>query len=391
MISPNELRGLVAEVLPASIELRRAIHRQPELSFQEFATTERIATALRHGGLEPSVRSEGTGLVIEVGTGRPLVGFRADLDALPIGEPADNPFASQVPGVMHACGHDAHAAIAAGIALVLARIDTGGTIRLLFQPGEESFPGGALEMVREGHVDEMGSIVAFHVDPTMPVGAVGLRNGAITGSADRFSIRLLGPGGHTARPHRSVDLVYAAGRLITELPALIDRLVDARRPLTIVFGRVSGGTADNVIPTEVELRATTRTLDHSLWQELPLLVQELSAGIVAPTGAKVEVEYVRGIPPVVNDPGVIDAARVAITSTLGADAVTPTPTSMGAEDFSNYLDRIPGALIRLGSSPASGSVDLHSAGFVFDEGAMEPGILAGAATLLTLLDRHGGP
>lgn len=391
MISPNELRGLVAEVLPTATELRRAIHRRPELSFEEHATTERLATVLRHGGLSPTIRPSGTGLVLEIGEGAPLVGFRADLDALPISEPADNPFASQVPGVMHACGHDAHTAIAAGIALVMCRMELAGRVRFVFQPGEESFPGGAVEMVREGHVDDLGSIVAFHVDPTLDVGAVGLRNGAITGSADRFRIRLLGPGGHTARPHRSVDLVYAAGRLVTELPSLVDRLVDARRPVTIVFGRVAGGTADNVIPTEVELGATIRTLDPSLWEELPLLIQELAAGIVAPTGAKVEVDYTRGIPPVVNDPEVIDAARIAVSSTLGTDAVTPTPTSMGAEDFANYLDRVPGALLRLGCSPGTGSVDLHSAAFVFDERAMEVGLLAGAATLLELLSRPGRP
>ena len=391
MVSPNELRGLVAEVLPTATDLRRAIHRRPELSYQEHATTERIATVLRHGGLDPTVRRSGTGLVLDVGRGSPLVGFRADLDALPISEPADNPHASQVPGVMHACGHDAHAAIAAGIALLLGRVDLDGRIRFIFQPGEESFPGGALEMVREGLVDGVDSIVAFHVDPTLEVGAVGLRNGAITGSADRFRIRLLGPGGHTARPHRSVDLVYAAGRLITELPALIDRLVDARRPVTIVFGRVTGGTADNVIPSEVELAATIRTLDPTLWEELPLLIEELADGIVAPTGAKAEVDYTRGIPPVVNDPGVVDAARVAVSSTLGSEAVTPTPTSMGAEDFANYLDRVPGALLRLGCSPATGSVDLHSTSFVFDDGAMEVGILAGAATLLELVSRPARP
>ena len=385
MISPEQLRGLVAEVLPAVTELRRAIHRHPELSFHEFTTTQRVANLLADRGLEPVVRPEGTGLTVEVGQPGPMVGFRADLDALPIQEPADNPYASQVPGVMHACGHDAHTAIAAGIALILARLDMPGRVRFVFQPGEESFPGGALTLVREGVTEGLSAIVAFHVDPTLPVGEVGLRTGAVTGSADRFAIRLEGPGGHTARPHRTVDLIYAAGRVITELPALLDRVVDPRRPLTIVFARVQGGTAYNVIPTAVELGGTVRTLDRDLWTEIPMLLEELASQIVAPIGAKASVSHQTGIPPVVNDPHVIDIARVAIAEALGPKAVTSTDTSMGAEDFSRYLEHVPGALLRLGSAPTHGMSDLHSAGFVFNEAALETGMVAGAATLLRLL------
>lgn len=390
VISPHQLRGLVAEVLPTVTELRRAIHRHPELAFQEFATTERVATVLRHGGLDPKVRDSGTGLVVEVGSGDKVVGLRADLDALPIDEPADSPHASQVHGVMHACGHDAHTSIATGIALTLARVPLPGRVRFLFQPGEEVFPGGALEMIRDGSADHLSSIIAFHVDPTLDAGTVGLRTGPITGSADRFSIRLEGPGGHTARPHRTVDLVYAAGRLVTELPALIDRLVDPRRPVAVVFGRVQGGTAPNVIPTIVELGGTVRTIDRGLWDEIPALLDNLAHQIVAPTGARATVQYARGIPPVVNDPEVIDTARQAVSESLSPAAVVPTPTSMGAEDFSQYLDRVPGALLRLGSLPDIGPVDLHSASFVFNEAALETGITAGAATLMRLLQRAGG-
>lgn len=386
MIAPNELRGLVAEVLPTVTELRRAIHRNPELSFHEFATTERVATALHHGGLDPKVRHTGTGLIAEVGQGEKVVGFRADMDALPISEPADNPFASQVDGAMHACGHDAHTAIGAGIALALARARLPGRIRFVFQPGEEAFPGGALELVRDGVIDDLAAIIAFHVDPSLEVGVVGLRTGAVTGSADRFRIRLEGPGGHTARPHRTVDLIYAAGRLATELPALVQRMVDPRRPVTVVFGRIAGGTAENVVPTRVEMGGTVRTIDRTLWDEMPDLISTLTEQILVSTRAKASVEYVRGIPPVVNDPGVIGAARNAISHVLGSEAVTTTPTSMGAEDFSRYLDRIPGALMRLGTAPEKGSVDLHSEGFVFDERALETGILAGISTLLHLLE-----
>lgn len=385
VVSLQELRGMVAEVLPTVTELRRAIHRHPELSFQEFATTDRVATTLRHGGLDPKVRDSGTGLTVEVGGGERLVGFRADLDALPIAEPADSPYASQVSGVMHACGHDAHTAIGTGIALTLARLALPGRVRFLFQPGEEVFPGGAIELVREGAADGLSAIVAYHVDPTIAAGEIGLRTGPITGSADGFTIRLEGPGGHTARPHRTVDVVYAAGRMITELPALIDRLVDPRRPVAVVFGRVHGGTVDNVIPTSVEIGGTVRTVDRGLWDEMPSLIDRLATQIAAPTGARVSVRYKRGIPPVVNDPEVIDSARQAVVEMLGPRAAAPTPTSMGAEDFSQYLDRVPGALLRLGAQPEAGAVDIHSASFVFNEEALAPGITAGAATLLRLL------
>lgn len=387
MFDPQQLRGMVAEVLPTVVELRRAIHRHPELAFEEFATTQRVASVLSDRGLDPRVRPAGTGLSVEVGDDGKLIGFRADIDALPIAEPADNPHASRVPGVMHACGHDAHAAIGVGIALALAGASIPGRIRFVFQPGEESFPGGALTLVREGVCDGLGSILAFHVDPSLAVGRVGLRTGAITGSADRFSIRIEGPGGHTARPHRSVDLVYAAARVATELPSLLDRLIDPRRPLTVVFGRINGGTAENVIPTSVELGGTVRTLDHSLWEEIPFLLEKLTNQIVEPTGAKATTDYVRGIPPVVNDPSVIATARLGIEAALGPAAVASTPTSMGAEDFSRYLDHVPGALLRLGTEPPYGSVDLHSASFVFNESALETGVTAGAAALCALLDR----
>lgn len=385
MIAPEELRGLVAEVLPSVTELRRAIHRSPELAFQEFATTQRVAEVLADRGLDPRVRKDGTGLVVELGQGERLVGFRADLDALPIAEPADNPYSSRIPGVMHACGHDAHTAIATGIALVLAGLDLPGRVRLVFQPGEESFPGGALTMVREGVTEGMTAILAFHVDPSLAAGHLGLRTGAITGSADRFTIVLEGPGGHTARPHRSVDLIHAAGRLVTDLPAILDRTIDARRPLAVVFGRIEGGSAPNVIPTRVEMTGTVRTTDRGLWDEMPLLMETLAGQIVAPLGAKTSLEYMRGIPPVINDPGVIDVARTAVSDYLGPRAVASTPVSMGAEDFSRYLERVPGALIRLGSASPHGVTDLHSAGFVFNEESLATGLTAGSATLIRLL------
>ncbi|MDP3983911.1 MAG: amidohydrolase [Acidimicrobiia bacterium] len=386
-MSSLDLRGLVTEILPLVVEFRRTIHRHPELAHEEYRTTDLIAAKLRQAGLSPRTRTPRTGLTVEMGSGERTIGFRADLDALPIQEPEGLSFRSEVPGVMHACGHDVHAAIGTGLVLAMSQLEPlPGRFRFIFQPAEETFPGGALEMVRDGATDNLSAIIAFHVDPTLEPGRLGLRSGAITGSADRFYITLEGPGGHTARPHRTVDLVYAAGKVITELPGLLDRLTDSRLPMTVVFGRVVGGTADNVIPTNVELSGTCRTLDRGLWEEMPGLIDRLVHDIASPTGAKVLVHYQRGIPPVINNEHVAARCRQAIATTLGLEAVAVAPTSMGAEDFARFTDVVPGALIRLGAKPPGPEVDLHSASFVADEAALEHGLLAGLSALLGLLE-----
>jgi amidohydrolase len=375
------------EVLSTVIELRRAIHRRPELAHQEYHTTEAIATVLRQAGLSPRTRTPRTGLTVELGSGERAVGFRADLDALPIQEPEDHLFRSEIPGVMHACGHDVHSAVAVGLALALSRLEPlPGRVRFIFQPAEETFPGGGQEMVREGAAEGLAAVIAFHVDPTLDPGRFGMRSGPITGSADRFYLTLEGPGGHTARPHRTVDLIYAAGKVITELPALLDRVTDSRLPLALVFGKVAGGTAENVIPTVVEISGTCRTLDRRLWEEIPALLDRLVHEIVAPTGAKVLLHYQRGIPPVVNDERVVSICRQAVAAAAGWEAVAVAPTSMGAEDFARFTEAAPGALIRLGARPGRREVDLHSAAFVAAEEAIRPALLGGLACLLSLLE-----
>ncbi|CAN5299764.1 amidohydrolase [soil metagenome] len=384
-MNPATLRDEVAAVLPQVVELRRRIHAQPELSYNEIETTRLIASTLAAAGLAPRLRSPRTGLAVEVGpeTSR-VVGFRADLDALPIQEPEGLEFRSQTPGVMHACGHDVHAAIATGLALVVARLELQAKMRFIFPPAEEAFPGGGEEMVNEGAAEGLSSIIAFHCDPTLEAGRVGMRPGPITASADRFFITLEGPGGHTARPHRTVDLVYAAGLLATQLPAHLDRLTDARLPKSVVFGRIVGGTAVNVIPSSIELSGTCRTLDRGVWEEMPSLVERLVHEIVAPAGPKVLFSYQRGIPQVVNNEGIVAVCMSAVSEFLGAETVAEAPTSMGAEDFSRFTEAVPGALIRLGVKGENLMADIHSSSFRVDEGAIETGLLAGVACLLAL-------
>lgn len=377
--------SVVAGVLPMVVDVRRAIHRQPELAKHEYATTELLATRLAEARLTPRLRTPKTGLTVDVGTDGPLVVFRADLDALPITEPTGLPFVSQAAGVMHACGHDAHTAIAFGLALAWDRLGTGRRVRFIFQPSEEVFPGGADELVAEGTVKGAEAIVAFHVDPHLATGSVGVKPGPITASADRFSILLEGPGGHTARPHETVDVVQAAGHVISHLSGVMSRMLDARAPLVVTFGQVHGGTADNVIPTSVQMSGTVRTPDHDAWELVPEILRRVVAELAAPFGAAVEIRYNRGLAPVVNDPGLVTRLSPAIRQALGPDAVTSTHISMGGEDFGVYLSQVPGVLFRLGcaADPARTN-DLHSASFMLDEDALEVGLHAGLALLREL-------
>ncbi len=391
MITTSQIESLVAEVLPQIVEVRRAIHANPELSGDEFETTELVAGALREAGLAPRLRTPKTGLTVDLGSGDgPAIGFRADLDALPISEPEGLPFASSRPGVMHACGHDAHTAIALGVALVLGQVESAPRTRVIFQPAEETFPGGAFELCREGVTDGLGQIFAFHVDPGLAAGMVGFRNGPITASADRFYVTLDGPGGHTARPHQTVDMVYAAAKIVTELPALLDRKLDARSPLALVFGRLKAGTADNVIPTTAELSGTVRVADRELREQLPAMIDKLIHQIVEPLGAKAIIHYQRGIPPVINDPAVVAAVQRAAERVLGPDQIARTHLSMGAEDFARYLDDVPGCLVRLGCQTSGQSSDLHSAGFMLDETCLAAGVHTAVAAILEMNEPDTG-
>ena len=386
MIPLEEFERVLSETLPTVVQTRRRIHQHPELAHLEYVTTDLIAAELRKADLSPRVRTPKTGLSVELGSGERTIAFRSDIDALPIDEPAGLPFASQTKDVMHACGHDAHAAIGLGVAIAASRLDLPGRLRVLFQPAEESFPGGAYELVRENLLDGVESIFAFHVDPALEAGRVGFKTGAITSSADRFFITLEGPGGHTARPHKTVDLIGAAGHLISHLPAMLKSRIDVRAPLVMVFGRVNGGTADNVIPTTVELSGTIRTADRNAWDEIPSHVDKLVSELTAPFAARSTVHYQRGLAPVMNDPGVTATLRASTAGVLGPSNVVETFVSMGAEDFSRYLDEVPGTLMRLGCAESDTSTDLHSATFRLDERSLEVGLRVALRGILALLE-----
>jgi amidohydrolase len=358
------------------IEIRRQLHAYPELAFAERRTTELIVDHLRGLGLSPEVLPTGTGVICDVGAAAgPLIALRADIDALPIADQKDVPYRSTVEGVCHGCGHDAHTAILLGAAAALVQRELRGRVRLVFQPAEETVPGGATAVIAAGVLDGVEQIYALHCDPRLETGHIGVRVGSITAACDQVDIAFSGPGGHTARPHLTADLVYAVGLVVTELPGLLSRRVDPRGGVSVVWGSVDAGRAANAIPMKGTLRGTVRVLQSDAWRAAEPMVRELVRQIVAPTGVIAEVAYGRGVPPVDNAADAVEQQRAAVLRALGAEALVGTEQSMGGEDFAWYLDKIPGALARLGvRRPGSAAFDLHQGTFDIDEAALDVGV-----------------
>jgi amidohydrolase len=377
---------------PQLVATRRHLHAHPELAFAEFETTSFLEQRLRAAGLAPRRLPTGTGLVVDVGTGEPTVVLRADIDALPLPDLKDVPYASTREGLCHACGHDVHTTVVLGVALALATLDgLPGQVRCVFQPAEETIPGGATEVVASGVLDGASRAFALHCDPSVPAGTVGLRTGAITAACDRIDVTLTGPGGHTARPQLTVDLVDALGRLITDLPGLLSRQVDPRSGMSLVWGAVNAGVAANAIPQRGALRGTVRVLDRDAWKGAEELMRSLVERVAATTGADCDVDYVRGLPPVVNDPRAVALMRAAALESVGSDHVVVTPQSMGGEDFGWFAEVLPIALARLGTHGGGPPLDLHRGTFDVDERAIGVGVRVLARTALHALEADAGP
>ncbi|WP_330335149.1 amidohydrolase [Streptomyces sp. NBC_00536] len=380
-----ELPGTLPDHLRAElIAFRRDLHMHPELGHQEFRTTAAIKARLEKAGLRPRVLSSGTGLICDVGTWdgvAPMLAIRADIDALPIPDAKTHvSYRSTVPDRAHACGHDVHTAVVLGTGLVLADLDRQGLlprpVRLLFQPAEEVLPGGATEAIDSGALDGVGKMIAVHCDPRVDAGRIGLRAGPITSACDRLEVTLDGAGGHTARPHLTTDLVTAAARIALDVPALLTRRMDARSGMSVTWGRIEAGHACNVIPMHAELSGTVRCLDLAAWHEAPEQVHAAIDEIAAMHRAKSTINYVRGVPPVVNDPAVTELLREAMAARRGVDSVEDTEQSLGGEDFSWYLEHVPGAMARLGVRAPGDTAkrDLHRGDFDVDESAIAVGV-----------------
>ncbi len=367
-------------------DIRRDIHAHPELAWQEARTTACVAERLGEAGIAVQLMPK-SGLVAELGAGDgPVVALRADLDALPVQDQTEDPWSSGTDGVAHACGHDVHTTclLGAGLALhqVLQEHPVPGKVRLLFQPAEEVMPGGALEMLAAGALDGVAHAYGLHCDPTLEVGRVGLRVGPITGAADAIKVYLSGRGGHTSRPHLTQDLTFALATLITELPAVLSRRLDPRAGASMVWGMVRAGAARNVIPASGEAAGTLRMLDPLAWAEAEGLVRESIDQLLAPYGVSAEVDYVRGVPPVVNDHTSTGRLADAVELVLGEDGVVATTQSLGGEDFGWFLESVPGAMARLGTrTPGGPTYDLHQGDLRIDERAVPIGarVLANVA------------
>ncbi|EFQ81889.1 amidohydrolase [Aeromicrobium marinum DSM 15272] len=384
----ESLARSIEVITPDLIELRRAIHADPELSWAEERTTDRVAAWLDKSDIAVE-RLPGTGVVAEIGPAEgPIVALRADLDALPIPDTTQDPWRSTTPGVAHACGHDVHVAslVGAGVALAQAHRTHGlpVRVRLIFQPAEEVMPGGALRLLSQGVLKGVHRIYALHCDPSLDVGQVGLREGPITGASDRIHVTLSGRGGHTSRPHLTEDLTYALGSLVTQLPAVLSRRFDPRAGASMVWGQLRAGNAANVIPATGELTGTLRMLDAAAWHQAEHLVRGLIADIIEPFGVSADVVYVRGVPPVVNDFDATETLRRAVSSAIGPGAVASTTQSLGGEDFAWYVEAVPGAMGRLGTrTPDGPTFDLHQGNLRVDERAIAAGarVLAAAAVV----------
>ena len=388
---PGQLDRWLAARGAELVAIRRHIHAHPEPSYAEFETAALVARELAVAGLTPQLLPKGNGLICDIGEGDRVIAFRADLDALPLQDTKDVPYRSTVDKVAHACGHDVHTTVLLGLGLALAQLnDQGelpGRVRLIFQPAEEFVPSGAPEVIASGALKDVAAIYALHCYPQLPAGLVGVRSGPFTAAADTVEVRLSGPGGHTARPHLTADLVHALGRVIVDVPALLDRRVDPRAGVSMVWGAVHAGQAFNAIPAEGRVLGTVRILNRDAWREAPELIAKLVREVVAPTGAEVEVLYNRGVPPVINDRMASAVIAGAAGAALGADRVVEAEISMGGEDFAFYLDQVPGAMIRLGTGTpgAETKFDLHTSNFDVDEKCIGYGVRVMVHTALAAL------
>lgn len=370
------------------VAIRRNMHAHPELSGQEHATTELIAERLELAGLTPRRLQSGTGLICDLGefdgNGQRLA-LRADIDALGMQDEKDVPYRSQVPGVSHACGHDVHTSILLGAALYWAhhRDELPGALRFIFQPAEERVPGGALDVLDDGGLDGVGAIVGLHCDPKLDVGQIGLRSGPISSAADMALIRLGGPGGHTARPEQTIDMISVAADVVRELPAALGDAVGDPEHVKVVFGSIHAGDAGNVVPAHCEMKASVRTPLDEIWETLPVVFEKALTEVLAGSSVEFELDYTHGVPPVVNERELTELVGRAAGPELGSEAITAAVQSWGGDDFSWYTRAVSGSYVRLGvHDPASAEtrLDLHAGRFDVDERAIPVGVRLLVAT-----------
>lgn len=378
----EKIKALAATHAGEFIGVRRHLHAHPELSYQEFATSQYVQERLQQEGIAFEVMAT-TGIVATIQGKNPnsrVIALRADMDALPIQEENQVPYCSTKPGVMHACGHDVHTTILLGAARILQQLkdEWEGTVKLLFQPGEEKNPGGASYMIRDGALEnpKPSGIIALHVHPGLDVGKLSFRTGRVMASADEIYITIRSKGGHAAAPHLTADTILIASQLVVSLQQVISRNNNPTSPSVLSICSFQGGFTTNVIPSEVKLMGTFRAMDEAWRFKAHELIKQQAIGLVTAMGAEADVHIDVGYPTVDNDPGLTNKAWQLAEQYMGKTNVEETEMRMGAEDFGYYTQQIPGCFFRLGvRNEAKGIVhNVHTPKFDIDESAIAIGM-----------------
>ena len=384
-----QIRAAAERLAPHLVAIRRDIHAHPELAFEEVRTAGLVAAELARLGIPHRTGIGRTGIVglIEGGRPGPVLAIRADMDALPIGEQTGLPFASEVPGLMHACGHDVHTSTLIGVAAVLKDLapQFAGTIKLVFQPAEEAL-GGMAEMLKEGVLDEpkVDLALGFHNHPDLPAGRFGYCRGACLAASDRFEITVEGVSGHAAHPEKAVDPIVAAALLITQLQTVVSREVDPVAPAVVTVGAIHGGTANNIIPDSVTFRGTVRTLDAETRRVAEAAIRRFCDGALATLRVRCALQYTHGVPALVNDDTVLDRTVEAVRAQFG-DVVAPGKPSLGGEDFALMAERVPAFQLRIGSGQPGRQDKLHNSAYQPDEACIGLGVQALSRAAMELL------
>jgi len=386
----DKIKKLSEKYAGQMINMRRHLHQIPEIALLEFETKKSMASQLKKLGLQVNTDLWRTSIVavLEGRKKTPCIAIRSDMDALPVTEKTGDFFASKNRGCMHACGHDAHMAMVWGAAKILSTFkdELGGSVKFIFQPSEEEPPGGAMPMIAAGALKnpDVDAILGLHVDPTIPVGKIGLKQGPMMAQVDDFNLTVVGRSGHAARPHETVDAVVVASHLVTALQSISSRQVNPLDPVIVTIGRIEGGTARNIIADRVTLYGTARTLDKKLGDKMPDMIKKIADGVCKTFGAKSVLDYRVGYPVLSNNSEIIDILNNAIIRMHGKNTIINIERpGMGAEDFACYLQEVPGAMFLLGIRNKSIGADKpwHHPEFKIDEKAIPLGasVLAGAA------------
>ncbi|HOQ00070.1 MAG TPA: M20 family metallopeptidase [Acetivibrio clariflavus] len=392
----SELKKISSDILSEIVSLRRTIHKEPELGFKEFKTSTLVANYLNSLGLKVNKGIAGTGVIglLEGNSSGKTIAIRADMDALPITEETDFPYASSIPGVMHACGHDVHTSIVLGTANILSKLrkQIKGNVKFIFQPGEEGL-GGAKKMIDEGALEnpEVDAIIALHIAPNCKTGQISISSGPVMASPSEFTIEIKGRGGHAAEPQKTIDPIIIGANIINLFQTIVSRNKDPLKSAVLSVTSFQAGNAFNIIPSNAYIKGTVRTFDPFLDDEIYKRMHSIISSVTGAMGAEYSFDYRKSYPPVVNSKEIVDIIVKASSKVIdNENIILNKQASMLAEDFSYYLNEIPGALFNLGCSHPSWThfENLHSSKLVVDENCISTGMEIFSQTVMDFFENN---